>query len=268
MDVHYVEITKMLEGRTMKNFIVILFAVILIVFSCSKDKMSASDSGSSSGEGGSMAAMTIMGDYMYRIAGGNSVEVYDISADSSAKLSTIINPGTGLETLFPYGNYLLIGTTSGMHIYDVSNGASPTFVSTYSHVVSCDPVVAQGNYAYVTLRNGTRCARGLTQLEVIDLSDINSPKLIKTVPMLLPHGLDADGSNLIVGEGSYGFKWFDIADPTDPKQLVFENKVPCFDVISRGNNFIVVGQNGLYQYKYGAGILEKLSVIPITANAN
>jgi hypothetical protein len=257
----------MLEKLIMKKILFLSLAVVLLVVSCSKESSATSDGGDSgTGEGGSMAAMTIMGNYMYRIAGGTAIEVYDISADSSAVLSTIINPGSGLETLFPFGKYLLIGTTSGMHIYDVTNGANPTYVSTYSHVVSCDPVVAQGNYAYVTLRNGTRCNRGMTQLEVIDLSNISSPQLVKTVPMLQPHGLDADGTNLVVGEGGRGFKWFDLNDPTNPKQILFESTVPCFDVISRGSYFIVIGENGLYQYKYGNNTLEKISVIPIAAN--
>ncbi|MBS3914863.1 MAG: hypothetical protein KG003_10210 [Bacteroidetes bacterium] len=251
----------------MKNLILISSAIVLLLFSCSKDKSMSSDTGNSStGEGGSMAAMTIMGDYMYRIAGGNAIEVYNISADSSAELATILNPGSGLETLFPYGKYLLVGTTSGMLIYDVTNGANPGYVSRYDHVVSCDPVVAQGNYAYVTLRDGTRCNRAANQLEVVDLSDITNPQRLTTIPMQQPHGLDADGDNLVVGEGSYGFKWFDIKDPVNPKQLKFENRVPCFDVISQGDHFIVVGSNGLYQYKYGTGTLEQLSVIPVSAN--
>lgn len=251
----------------MRKLIIPSLALILLALGCSKGTdtgTSSIGSGGSTGEGGSLAAMTLVGNYMYRIAGGSSVEVYDISKDSTATLVNTLQAGSGLETVFPFGKYLLMGTTSGMLIYDISNGANPQYVSTYIHIVSCDPVVAQGKYAYVTLRNGNRCNRGLTQLEVIDLSNIQQPQLINTLPMLMPHGLDADGTNLVVGEGDYGFKWFDLTDPTTPKQILFENTVPGFDIISRGNYFILVGAKGLYQYEYGNKKLNLLSVVPIT----
>lgn len=247
----------------MKNVAIFGLAIVLLMFSCSKDVSPSSSDNSSTGEGGSMAAMTIVGNYMYRIAGGNTIEVYDISGDSTAKLVASVAAGNGLETVFPYKQNLLIGTSNGMLIYDISNGANPTYVSTYTHVVSCDPVVAQGNYAYVTLRNGNRCTRGLTQLEVIDISNLGNPTLVKTVPMVMPHGLDADGKNLIVGEGTYGFKWFDISNPTNPTEILFNKTVPGYDIISRGNSFILVGDKGLYQYEYGNKTLNLLSTIPV-----
>lgn len=249
----------------MKKLMIPAVAFVLMIAACSKSvDVSPSSSGSSTGEGGSMAAMTIVGNFMYRIAGGNTIEVYDISKDSSAALVNSIDAGNGLETVFPFGKYLFLGTTGGMHIYDISSGGNPVYVSTYFHLVSCDPVVAQGNYAYVTLRNGNTCNRGLTQLEIIDISNIQNPQLVKTVSMLMPHGLDADGKNLVVGEGEYGFKWFDITNPIDPKQILFENTVPGFDVISRGNSFILVGAKGIYQYEYGNNKLNPLSIIPVT----
>lgn len=247
----------------MRNVAIFSIAIVLFFFSCSKDVSPSSTDNSSTGEGGSMAAMTIVGDYMYRIAGGNTIEVYDISGDSTAKLVSSINAGNGLETVFPYKQNLLLGTSSGMLIYDISNGANPTYVSTYTHIVSCDPVVAQGNYAYVTLRNGNRCSRGLTQLEVIDISNLGNPQLVTTVSMKMPHGLDADGKNLVVGEGTYGFKWFDITNPTEPTQILFDKTVPGYDIISRGNSFILVGDKGLYQYEYGNNTLKLLSTIPV-----
>lgn len=265
MGTYRTKITKMLEGRKMKNLMIVSVTALLIFIGCSKDTGKvANDTGSgSTGEGGSMAAMTIIKNHLYRIAGGNSIEVYDISNDSTAKMVNNIGGNTGLETLFPFGKYLLVGTQSGMLIYDISNGANPTFVSRYDHVVSCDPVVAQGNYAYVTLRNGTRCWRGLNQLEIIDLSNISQPKLVRTMPMLMPHGLDADGINLVVGEGQKGFKWLDISDPTDPVLKHFETSVPGYDIISRGSYFILVGAKGLYQYSYGSSKPELLSFIPV-----
>lgn len=251
----------------MKKFILYSALSALILFACSKESgMSSNDIGTTTGEGGSMAAMTIKGNYLYRLEGGNTIEVYDISSDSSAKVVRTVNAGEGLETIFPYQNYLFLGTTTGMLIYDISSGANPTFVSRYDHVFSCDPVVVQGKYAYVTLRSsGTRCFRAVNQLEVIDISDITNPQLLKVISMLNPHGLDADGENLVVAEGSRGFKWFDLANPEDPSLISFENTVPGYDIISLGDRFILVGDKGLYQYNYNktAGKLDLLSIIPV-----
>jgi hypothetical protein len=256
----------MLEERTMRNFMIFACAAILLFVGCSKENVSPSSDGpDGSGEGGSMAAMTIAGNYLYRIADGTTIEVYDISKDSTAILVNSIAAGSGIETVFPYKNYLLFGTQGGMLIYDISTPSTPTYVSTYFHVVSCDPVVAQGKYAYVTLRNGNRCNRGLTQLEVIDISDISNPQLITSINMLMPHGLDADGNNLVVGEGVYGFKTFDITDPENPVQKDFETKVPGYDVISQGSRFILVGSKGIYQYQYGSPKPVLLSTIPVNA---
>jgi hypothetical protein len=247
------------------------FFVIAAIFGlsslgCNKadNSMGGGDSGGTTGEGGSMAAMTIVGDNLYRIAGGNTIEVYDISGDSTVSFVRNVSPGTGLETLFPYENYLFIGTNSGMIIMDITNGSNPVYVSTYEHVVSCDPVVVQGNYAYVTLRNGTLCNRGATQLEIIDISNVEAPYLLKTIPMLQPHGLDIDGKNLIVTEGNNGFKWFDASNPINPQQILFEKNVAGFDIISRGSEFILIGADGLFQYEYGNNSLTLLSKIPVS----
>jgi hypothetical protein len=257
----------MLEGQPMKNLKSLVFGTFLVLFflGCSKSdsNMGSGNSGGSTGEGGSMAAMTIVGNNLYRIAGGNTIEVYDISGDSTVTFVRNVNPGTGLETLFPYKNYLFVGTNMGMHILDISNGSNPVYKSTYEHVVSCDPVVVQGNYAYVTLRNGTLCNRGATQLEIIDISNVEAPYLLKTIPMLQPHGLDIDGKNLIVTEGNNGFKWFDASNPINPQQILFEKNVAGFDIISRGSEFILIGADGLFQYEYGNNSLTLLSKIPV-----
>ena len=58
---------------------------------------------------------------------------------------------------------------------DNSNPASPQLLSTYAHVNSCDPVVVEGDIAYVTLRSGNTCAGFTDQLDVINLQDPKKP---------------------------------------------------------------------------------------------
>ena len=39
-------------------------------------------------------------------------------------------------------------------------------------MTSCDPVVVQGDYAFVTLRGGTECQGFSNQLDIIDISTL------------------------------------------------------------------------------------------------
>jgi hypothetical protein len=61
---------------------------------------------------------------------------------------------------------------NAMYIYRSETNGNIVYASTYSHIASCDPVVAQGDYAYVTLStNGTRCWCGVNQMDVIKISN-------------------------------------------------------------------------------------------------
>jgi hypothetical protein len=111
-----------------------------------------------------------------------------------------------IETIFPHKQNLFIGSSSGMYILDISDPASPSKISTYQHIRSCDPVVVDDQYAYVTLRSGTICQGFTNQLEVIDISDLTAPTLLQTYPMTNPHGLGVDGKTLFICDGSDGLK--------------------------------------------------------------
>ena len=101
-----------------------------------------------------MARFTIVDDYLYTIDSW-TLKSYDISDQLNPVYKEDVNLGWGIETIFPYNGNLFIGAQSGMHIYNLDNKESPEWVSTYEHMTSCDPVVVQGDYAFVTLRGGT-----------------------------------------------------------------------------------------------------------------
>ena len=52
-----------------------------------------------------------------------------------------------------------------MYIYDNSNPHNPTYMSQFEHAEVCDPVFIEGNFAYVTLRSGSRCNGFQNQLD-------------------------------------------------------------------------------------------------------
>jgi len=157
-----------------------------------------------------------------------------------------------METLFLLEKNMFVGTTTGMLIYDVTDATKPKQISSYDHITACDPVVADGEYAYVTLRTGTRCANGQNLLEVIDISSITNPYLLKSYPMFNPHGLGTDGDLLFICDGSAGLKIFDKSDPLD----IINNKLAhypdfyAFDVIPMDGILMLIGEKGIYQYNY------------------
>lgn len=221
---------------------------------------------SSTGVGGSMARFAIDHDHLYTID-DYSLQVFDISQrEDPREIGDNLNVGFMIETIFPYQDKLFIGAQAGMHIYDTSDPANPQHLSTYEHITSCDPVVVEGNTAYVTLRNGTECQGFVNQLEVIDVEDPANPQLITTHAMTHPHGLGIDNGTLFICEGEYGMKVFDATDPhaIPDRQLAHFNDLHAYDVIPLGNVLLMIGEDGLYQYDYtDPTAIKELSVIPV-----
>ncbi|MCU0392095.1 MAG: hypothetical protein MUE81_13330 [Thermoflexibacter sp.] len=222
-------------------------------------------------KGGSMARFTLNDDYLYTV-NENSLKLFEITNPAKPKPTIDIPIGWGIETIFPYNDKLFIGSMTGMHIFDNSNPAKPEFLSTYSHVTSCDPVVVEGDYAYVTLRtedSGTglrRCVRGVNVLDVVDISNPKRPILVKSYPMLNPHGVGIDKQNLFVCEGKHGLKYFRATDvqTIDKNLLNHLQGFDAYDVIPYDNLLIMVGKNGIYQFDYASKKeLKLLSMLPV-----
>lgn len=217
----------------------------------------------SAGQAGSMARFAISKNNLY-IVDNQNLLFFDIADATNPEPKGRVNIGFGIETIFPYRNNLFIGSTTGMHIYDISTPTNPLKLSVYRHVTACDPVVVQDNYAYVTIRDGVECRFGENQLDVVDISNLREPRAVSTYLMYNPHGLGIDGMSLFVTEGEQGLK---IIDASDPFNLVFRFEINSFhgyDVIPNNGHLIVIGKDGLYQYDYSnpddMTFLSKISV--------
>ena len=215
------------------------------------------------GTGGSMARFAITGDKLYAVDWSNLV-TFDISAPEPVKRD-LQGVGWMIETIFPYNEHLFIGSANAMYIYDIhTNPASPKRVSVFQHATACDPVVVEGDYAYVTLRDGDHCPNitGNNQLEVINVSDLFNPKRIGIYKMLHPHGLGIDSGDLFISEGDYGLKIMDASDPYNVKEVRHIQDIRTFDVIPNDGVLIVTGPTGIIQYDYSdVKNLRELSVI-------
>ncbi len=201
-----------------------------------------------SGVGGSMARFTITGDYLYAVDSRKLI-TFDISAEEPSQRS-MKEVGWAIETIFPHENSLFIGSQNAMYIYDITDPAAPARLSVYNHLTACDPVVVEGNYAFVTLRNGNRCVNQVNQLEVIDVEDRFNPKQVAFYEMINPHGLGIDNGILFISEGDAGLKVMDAKDPLDVKQLKHIESIKTFDVIPFNNVLMVTGESGIVQYDY------------------
>ncbi len=203
------------------------------------------------GTGGSMASMTISKDRLYALDGEN-LEVINVSSPSAPVKGNPLSVSADIETLFPFKDKLFAGSRSGMYIYDLMNPDAPRMLSKYEHIRSCDPVVVDDSYAYVTLRSGSTCQGFTNQLEVISLKNLFAPVLIKTYPMTNPFGLAIDKGLLFICDGSAGLKVYDASDVNSiDSHLISQFPVAnTLDIIPMGNVAMMISADGLYQYDY------------------
>ncbi len=210
---------------------------------------SSSKSVSPFGAGGSMARFAIAGNNLYSVT-LSDLNVFGINAPQNSSFINKINIGWNIETIFPFRQKLFIGSTTGMYIYSIANGNNPVKEGQFLHVQSCDPVIADEKYAYVTLRTGTTCNGVNNRLEILDIANINSPSLVKTYEMTNPHGLSKDGNLLFVCDGANGLKVYNASDVNNLKLITTIEGLETFDVIAMNNIALVVTSDGLYQYLY------------------
>jgi hypothetical protein len=213
----------------------------------SRGGASVAFSGTSSiGIAGSMARFGQLNNRLY------TVSYDDLNVFNTTHAATIsfvkkvdLNQGN-IETIFPYGTNLFIGAMGGVSIYSVSNPDQPQPLGLFTHVRSCDPVVAEGNYAYVTLRGNGGCGGFANQLDVLNVSDLLSPKLIKTYPLKAPKGLSKDGDHLLICDGDEGVKIFNVSRADQVWQAGQIGNFEAYDVIANNGYSIVVANQGIH----------------------
>lgn len=215
------------------------------------------------GKAGSTSRFAIYNDYLYTLQ-SNRLDVYRIS-DQTTFLSEHFVQGNA-ETLFPKGDKLFIGTRNGMLIYDLSSPANPSFISNYSHINNCDPVVIEGNRAYVTLYTDNSCQNLFDELHVVDISDLNNPFLIEDYEMTNPRGLGVDNQLLFICDGTDGLKIYDRTDDLNIHQNLIVNypEMTSSDVIPYNGVLMMTSKEGIYQFDYSdVNNIFQLSVIPV-----
>lgn len=246
--------------------VIVLFVKVVILTGCSDsggDSSGNSGTAENSGTAGSQSRFAIVDGYLYTIA-GSSLRLFDLQDPSQPAQWAIVNVAFGIETVFSYQNHLYLGAIDGVYIYDNTDPEFPEYRSKLIHQRGCDPVVVQGDYAFVTLRGSGRCGSAGNQLDVIDISDPWKPLLKRTYAMLKPSGLGIDGNRLFVCDGPAGLKVLDSTDPLQLESLETLVDIDCFDVIPNNNILLISDELGLLQYDYTDLPMQLLSEIPVT----
>ena len=255
----------------MKKIIFSICAICIILFSsCSEGMNDAAGGDSSTGQGGSMARFTIKDNTLY-VVDRETLKLFDVTTASTPKYLTMKDQflGFDVETIFVMDSTLFIGSETGMFMYDISRPEFPARLAEVSHIRSCDPVVASGNYAYVTLNTlSARCGGGENVLRIYDISQRTNPKEVKTIALNTPRGLGVDGNKLFICVNK-GIIVYDITDPENPvwvddlSHISEAQNIDAYDVIPVNGVLIMTGADGIYQFDYTGERLQFLSKIAV-----
>ncbi|MEL6652743.1 MAG: hypothetical protein AAFQ87_18230 [Bacteroidota bacterium] len=211
------------------------------------------------GIAGSMSRFALADDHFYVVT-PNQMRVFDATNCESPSLvnqidiffdgeAEMITTGPGL---------VLVGGTNGVDVFGTDNPAQPEYYSRYEHVTACDPVILDGQYGYLTLRNGRgdRCGQNFTnQLDVIDFSNPRAPSTLVDFAMTNPHGLGKDGDLLFIADGNAGLRVFDASNPltVGKNQIAHFPDMHGYDVIPANGTLFLVGDDGISLYDYTDG---------------
>ena len=211
--------------------------------------------GNSSASVGSVNRIAVVDEYVYVIS-RDFITTFEDNGELTAKNTSY---GFGnLETIYPNGDRLFLGTAQSMEIYSIADPSNPEWQHSFSHATSCDPVLPCGEVAYVTLRTGDvgNCPGDVNALLVVDLSN-TIPEELQEIEMQSPYGMTVINNRLYVGEGSNGLKIFDISDKENIELERWEREIEAYDIIyhpTEPNLLLVAGPVGISQYQIEGGV--------------
>lgn len=244
----------------MKTLKITLFILISLSSGCTFEDTDFYDE---TGTGGSMARFTVIGDHLYAVD-DRSLHTFDISNPANITFRDRQSLGFGIETIFPSNNQLFLGSRDGMYIYSLESPDSPEMLSYTSHFWSNDPVVVQGNYAYVTLRNDENSWREDNMLQIYNVSNLYEPQLIGTFLLDGPKGLAIDQDQLFICD-KYALKIFTLSTPDkiDAENPDHEYPIKANDIIIKDSLLQVIADDGFYNFYYNRDTIKLAGNISI-----
>ncbi len=238
----------------------LLLSYLLLLMGCFES--GSNSDASSTGSGGSTARFTIQKNHLISIE-DHVVNVFSLEDPFNPLHIDILTSQLTLETISPFdGDKLLIGTNQGAVIMQQEIPGTLIEISFAAHFRSCDPVIAHGDYMYVTLRDGTKCITretGVNQLLVFDISDIAHPIKRKEIEIDQPFGLGVSGDHLFVCYAD-GVLKFDISNPENISEIG-NYSTACEDVIASTDPMIFTNDIGVRLIKDSESGLTEMAFI-------
>jgi hypothetical protein len=212
---------------------------------------SASNSnGATTGTNGSTARFSIVNNFLYTVD-FSSLTTFNISNNLQPALANTLQVGLHVETIYPFKDKLFIGSNNGVYMYDISSSpGKPSAAGEFTHVRGCDPVIADDDYAYVTLNDSSACLGFNNELQVVNIKDLNNSFLVKSYQLTHPTGLSKDGNTIFICDGKGGLKIYNTADVNNLQLIKQLKDAEVYDVVAQNGLAIVLGKDGIYQYDY------------------
>jgi len=262
-----------IKTRAMKKLILIVCpAFLLLLSSCGGgERYGTTLEGDPSQDGinGSYTSVVAVEDRLYYV---DSDELFtaDITNPDAIAVMDRQKIGENLESLFFTNGLLFIGSGPALYIYELDSLGMPSKLSqtTYDNfegeIFPCDPVVADEDYAYVTLSTAANvqvtpiwfflslvsCTREVevNELRIYDISDLQEPILESTLSLNNPKGLAIQDNTLFVCDGTAGLKVIDVTDRTQPVIIHELDDIDTYDVIALDSLLVVTGPQEIVQY--------------------
>ena len=201
-------------------------------------------------QSGSLSRFAVLNKYLYTVSSENLTS-FDISNSTNPAMKSTFTVDWHVETIYPFKNNLFVGTNNGVYMYDAqSSPASPALLGEFTHARGCDPVVSDGNYAYITINDSSACLGFNNELQIVDVKNISNASLVTSYQLVHPQGLSKDGNTLFICDGKGGLKVYNAADVSNLQLIKQLNDANVFDVIAQNGLAIVLASNGVYQYDY------------------
>jgi len=187
------------------------------------------------------------------IVGKDKLHIFSSEGENMTKHSPVSIEDAS-ETVYIDKNRLYIGSESAVTIYLLNNLSSPSKASKIDHLTSCDPVLADGDIAYSTLRSQSNegCDGTENVLIVIDVTKSKNASEVKTLELESPYGMTLVNNVLIVGEGTNGLSFFNVKDRKSPEFKVRNKDIVAYDVMVHpvDNEIIIVTNRlGIKEYR-------------------
>ncbi len=155
---------------------------------------------------GSLARFSIVNNFLYTV-GPNNLLAFDISQPFAPGFTSSVQVDWHVETIYPLKDKLFVGTNNGMYMYDVqSSPSTPSLIGQFVHARGCDPVIADNDYAYITINDSSACLGFNNELQIVNIQDMANSYMVKSYQLTHPEGLSIDGNNLFICDYKDGFE--------------------------------------------------------------